>query len=345
MTRRCSHCSNNGHNSRTCPTRGGAGAGGPSAAGVKIFGDRLVDGSTIKKSASMGNLSAHFHSSLSASPNTCSPDPGRDAVHFPGEYLSDGTAHGSSHRRGEKKKGVPWTEKEHRLFLIGLQKLGKGDWRGISRNYVKSRTPTQVASHAQKYYIRQTHTGGRKRRSSLFDMTPDVEIDPPLLPEKPTSPPSAKGGSSSKSNLPSLDLSLGSEAKAMEISSENPPKEHEDNLTPTSGFHLFFPGFFHTPIPVPLPFPICPPSIAQLEDGKCPEATSFHQVLKPIPSLLKEPVNVNELVGMSQLSLVGKKSSSGMKEILSQSFRFLGKSSRQSAFHLNSGPKGPIQAV
>ncbi|KAK4589152.1 hypothetical protein RGQ29_019943 [Quercus rubra] len=39
------------------------------------------------------------------------------------------------------------------MFLLGLQKLGKGDWRGIACNYVISRTPTQVASHAQKYFI------------------------------------------------------------------------------------------------------------------------------------------------------------------------------------------------
>ena len=70
--------------------------------------------------------------------------------------------------------GVPWTEEEHRLFLFGLQRLGKGDWRGISRNYVISRTPTQVASHAQKYFIRQSNATRRKRRSSLFDMVPDM---------------------------------------------------------------------------------------------------------------------------------------------------------------------------
>jgi SHAQKYF class myb-like DNA-binding protein len=69
--------------------------------------------------------------------------------------------------------GVPWTEEEHRRFLVGLQKLGKGDWRGISRNFVVSRTPTQVASHAQKYFIRQSNMSRRKRRSSLFDMVPD----------------------------------------------------------------------------------------------------------------------------------------------------------------------------
>lgn len=60
------------------------------------------------------------------------------------------------------------------MFLIGLQKLGKGDWRGIARNYVTTRTPTQVASHAQKYFIRQSNSTRRKRRSSLFDMAPDM---------------------------------------------------------------------------------------------------------------------------------------------------------------------------
>lgn len=55
---------------------------------------------------------------------------------------------------------------------MGIEKLGKGDWRGISRNFVTTRTPTQVASHAQKYYLRQAATLNKKkqRRSSLFDV-------------------------------------------------------------------------------------------------------------------------------------------------------------------------------
>lgn len=68
------------------------------------------------------------------------------------------------------RAGVPWSEQEHRLFLAGLEKLGKGDWRGISRSYVTTRTPTQVASHAQKFFLRQSSIGKKKRRSSLFDM-------------------------------------------------------------------------------------------------------------------------------------------------------------------------------
>jgi SHAQKYF class myb-like DNA-binding protein len=75
-----------------------------------------------------------------------------------------------------------WSEEEHKNFLVGLKNLGKGDWRGISRNYVGSRTPTQVASHAQKYFIRQTNNNKKKRRTSLFDMVmDDVSISPYLL--------------------------------------------------------------------------------------------------------------------------------------------------------------------
>ncbi|KAL3373321.1 hypothetical protein AABB24_005355 [Solanum stoloniferum] len=79
---------------------------------------------------------------------------------------------GSKPSDQERKKGVPWTEEEHRRFLMGLEKYGKGDWRNISKKMVISRTPTQVASHAQKYYQRQISGGGKdKRRPSIHDIT------------------------------------------------------------------------------------------------------------------------------------------------------------------------------
>ncbi|KAH9609741.1 hypothetical protein KSS87_012731 [Heliosperma pusillum] len=76
----------------------------------------------------------------------------------------------------ERKKGVPWTEEEHKLFLMGLKKYGKGDWRNISRNFVVTKSPTQVASHAQKYFIRQISGGKDKRRASIHDIT-TVNLD------------------------------------------------------------------------------------------------------------------------------------------------------------------------
>lgn len=82
----------------------------------------------------------------------------------------------------ERRKGIPWTEEEHRLFLLGLAKFGKGDWRSISRNFVISRTPTQVASHAQKYFIRLNSMNRKdKRRSSIHDITTVAPGQEPMV--------------------------------------------------------------------------------------------------------------------------------------------------------------------
>ncbi|KAL5735197.1 hypothetical protein ACOSP7_033058 [Xanthoceras sorbifolium] len=81
----------------------------------------------------------------------------------------------------ERKKGTPWTRQEHSLFLIGLKKFGKGDWRSISRNVVVTRTPTQVASHAQKYFLRHSSKKKERKRSSIHDIT-TVDTNSPTLP-------------------------------------------------------------------------------------------------------------------------------------------------------------------
>lgn len=132
--------------------------------------ERAKDESCMRKSKSMGNLQA------------------RNSQHNNNVagYLSDGLIQNKSNTPCERKKGLPWTEDEHRSFLIGLKKMGKGDWKGISKKHVPTRTPTQVASHAQKYFIRVTATEKKKRRSSLFDI--HFEEPTPLPQASPASP-------------------------------------------------------------------------------------------------------------------------------------------------------------
>ncbi|EYU30648.1 hypothetical protein MIMGU_mgv1a019786mg [Erythranthe guttata] len=196
MGRKCSECGKVGHNSRTCTTsasRSGLvaddrdddviinGGGG----GIRLFGVRIDDDVIISSSALSSSLiitpmkkSLRFDSlpimiltppaapSSSSSSSIYDNSDNNNNTFTAGGYLSDDPL---IHQPPERRKGVPWTEDEHRTFLDGLEKLGKGDWRGISREYVSTRTPTQIASHAQKYFLRQT-TKKTKHRSSLFDM-------------------------------------------------------------------------------------------------------------------------------------------------------------------------------
>ncbi|KAA8534861.1 hypothetical protein F0562_029923 [Nyssa sinensis] len=244
MVRKCSHCGNIGHNSRTCNTYSGTLVGG-----LRLFGVQVDISSSsssyiaIKKSFSMECLpssqasSPSPSSSLSSSRLPINQNSNNTSI----GYLSDSLI-GRTQETQERKKGVLWTEEEHRKFLAGLEKLGKGDWRGISRNFVTTRTPTQVASHAQKYFLRQTSLHKKRRRSSLLDMVASSKKAHPHVNtsnSKPTDSISAQflGTTSScheahqdhDTTLPLMDLN----SSVQDIKSNNP----ESNYSQLSSRH------------------------------------------------------------------------------------------------------------
>ncbi|CAH9078806.1 unnamed protein product [Cuscuta europaea] len=146
------------------------GGGEESSAEIMLFGVRVrVD--PLRKSVSLNNLSQYEHPADATADNE---PPAKAAVDNGYDSANDAVQLTStSGGRGRKRA---WTEEEHKLFLWGLEKAGKGNWREISRNYVKTRSPTQVASHAQKHFLRRTHSNHRRHRSSLFDITSLVEV-------------------------------------------------------------------------------------------------------------------------------------------------------------------------
>ncbi|XP_072147477.1 transcription factor DIVARICATA-like [Setaria viridis] len=63
-------------------------------------------------------------------------------------------ATGAGCAKRNKKAAEKWTEYEHRLFLAGLP-FYRGNWNAMSREYLTSRTASQIASHYQKYRNRE----------------------------------------------------------------------------------------------------------------------------------------------------------------------------------------------
>lgn len=174
---------------------------------------------------------------------------------------------------------------------------------------------------------------------------PETVPEDQLLP-----PPSEPKDPDNTTSLPSLNLSLSTEAEPMEATSTEEVKEsNEPQALPNNNFTPAIPAFF---VPIPYPHSFWPQPTTHPEEDNKGENSQHHQVLKPTPVLLKEPVNVDELVGLSQLNLSETENTSTVSPQLS--LNLLGAPSRQSAFHasapvssseLNEGSNSAIQAV
>ncbi|KAI9174114.1 hypothetical protein LWI28_028902 [Acer negundo] len=289
---------------------GGVGGG---SGEFMLFGVRVVVDS-MRKSVSMNNLSQYEQPHENIINNSSNKD---DVVAAAAGYASaDDAVHNNSRASRERKRGVPWTEEEHKLFLLGLQKVGKGDWRGISRNFVKTRTPTQVASHAQKYFLRRSNLNRRRRRSSLFDITTDSVTAIPMEEDQ----------DSNKTQSHPL----------------SPPPLSETNNGGVSGFSLM-PAY-----PVVLPVPIENPIENPMENLTIGQPNQSNRVpanlIRPIPVLpAPQPSaalsNLNLNLNSNSNSMVDPSSSLSLKLSLLSDQRD-SSSSRHSAFQAMSFGKG-----
>lgn len=180
---------------------------------------------------------------------------------------------------------------------------------------------------------------------SLFIMQPIDQI--PVHEEQfmPQSPPNELENTNHSTTLQLNDRHL---PDLSETSATIYAPELTESIPPNTGPLTMVPTFYPAFIPVPLPF-WAPNLTIPTEDQEMKEA---HEIVKPIPVVPKEALNV-ELVGLSKLS-IGEAADS-RTDPSALSLKLAGSSTpRQSAFHvsspvalpdLNQSNSSPIHAV
>lgn len=75
-------------------------------------------------------------------------------------------------KAGAEKKNGRWTEDEHKLFLQGYELHGR-DWKKIS-TIVPTRSPVQIRTHAQKYFLKAQRAGAAALNNADARQRPKV---------------------------------------------------------------------------------------------------------------------------------------------------------------------------
>ncbi|KAL5128163.1 Transcription factor SRM1 [Glycine soja] len=78
---------------------------------------------------------------------------------------------GDSSRSIHHNKYTHLTKEEHRSFLLRPEKYKQGGWKNISKKFFPTKTPTQVACNAQKYFKRKNVPHKERKRKSIHDIT------------------------------------------------------------------------------------------------------------------------------------------------------------------------------
>ncbi|KAK1433647.1 hypothetical protein QVD17_10561 [Tagetes erecta] len=213
-----------------------------------------------EESSSSSSKDNHHHGGLNSNRrSSCNYSNGFSG--FGHDSAGQGGGKGNSRAEQERRKGIPWTEEEHRLFLLGLDKFGKGDWRSISRNYVISRTPTQVASHAQKYFIRLNSMNRDRRRTSIHDITSvnngDVSSHQmPITGQSGSTNPSTVGAPMKhRPHQPSMPPGMGMYGAPM----GHPVAAAPGHMPSAVGTPVMMPHSHHPPYVMPVAYPMAPP--------------------------------------------------------------------------------------
>ncbi|PIA46621.1 hypothetical protein AQUCO_01500276v1 [Aquilegia coerulea] len=249
----------------------------------------------------------HFHSlipKLDISNHGLVPDRGKTLVSSDEVESSKHPVRGRrpTPNNTARRHHVPWTEMEHRLFVWGLEECGRGAWKSIARHFVRTKTSCQVASHAQKYFMRRDNPGSYVgRRYSILDIhTFDQSIRPntrfayykpiapyPFPPARPIHPPPVDynifAGSSRVRNK-YLSANLYPTEDYYDFPQNNvtinPPSGPPPSLYPTEDYYNFPQNGTNNPLFRP------PPMNNDNEAGTSmsyPESPSIYLLDEPLP--------------------------------------------------------------